>query len=216
MKRFKVSFIIAAVFLFSSALLSQQLFEGKVVYKMAGDEGEAEMTYFVKEGKMRIEVAGEGGGSMIFDSKNKTMLVMMPDEKMYMEMPMKMGEMMDEESDDAVGDFKKTGQKKEILGYACEKWIYKDDESEVESWVTKELGTFVFFSDPMEKGKNSSIWQSQLESEGFFPMELIVKDNSGDVESTMVVTSVEKKSLDDDMFMPPDDYQKLEMPGMFK
>lgn len=216
MNKNKVLLTVLLTFIIASVSFSQKPFEGRVEYKLTGDDNEStKMSYFIKEGKMKIDVAGEdeGSGSMIFDTKNKKMLILMPEEKMYMEMSTQMMESKMEESDIKDSDMKRTGEKRDILGYTCEKWVYKDDDNIVESWITNELGTFMFISDPMGR-KQRPRWQSELESEGFFPMEVVVKDESGEIESTMTVTAVEKKSLDKSMFEPPKGYQKFSMPGM--
>jgi hypothetical protein len=207
--RFILTILLSALFPF---LLSAQVFEGKVVYKMIQDDETINMNYFVKEGKIKIDVQGENEGSMIFDSKDNTMLIMMPAQKMYMQMNMNMNSEEIENAKEKENKFRKTGEKKEILGYTCEKWIYKDDESEVESWLTKELGSFIFLSNPQQGSKPA--WQSRMESQGYFPIMVITKDDNGKITSHMEVTSVEKQSLSNDMFVPPSDYQKISIPGM--
>lgn len=216
MNKNRILLTVLFTLIIASVSFSQKPFEGRVEYKITGDDNEStRMSYFIKEGKMKIDVAGEeeNSGSMIFDSRNKKMLILMPEEKMYMEMSTSMMDSKTEESDAKDSEMKRTGQKKDILGYTCEKWVYKDDDNTVESWITNELGTFMFISDPMQ-GKKRPRWQSELESEGYFPMEVVVKDESGKTESTMTVTAVEKKSLDNSMFQPPKGYQKFSMPGM--
>jgi len=217
MNKINLFLIVLIGFFITSSAFPQNQFEGRVEYKMtSGDDDEStQMSYFVKEGKMKIDVKGdeEGSGSMIFDSKKQKMLILMPEEKMYMEMSMQMMAGDTEEEDAKDFEFRKTGEKKEILGYTCEKWVYKDEDNQVDSWLTDELGSFIFFSGPMESSKKAR-WQSELESDGYFPMELIVKDLSGNVDSKMIVTAVEKKSLDSSMFEAPAGYQKLQMPGM--
>jgi len=213
MKSLKISLSIFILCLISTVTFPQNAFEGKVEYKMTNDDETTSMTYFVKDENIKIDVAGEEKASMIFNIKDNTMLMIMPEEKMYMEMKFdaaadKMDEMKEKEN-----NYKKTGEKKEILGYTCEKWIFKDDDGEVETWLTKELGSFMFFSDPMGGEKTKPEWQSKLESAGYFPMEFTTRDDSGDIETHMEVTSVEKKSLSSDMFKPPAGYQKFEMPG---
>jgi hypothetical protein len=195
----------------SSSALPQEAFEGMVKFKISDDSQSMDMNYFVKDGKIKVDVEGEKNSSIIFDNKKQSMLIVMPEEKMYMDMPFKTDASV--ESDEQKGEFKKTGEKNHTPGYTCEKWIYKDEENEVESWLTKELGSFVFFSNPMEK-KEKTAWESKFESEGFFPLLLIAKDDNGKVQTNMEVTSVEKRSLSNDMFTPPADYQKISIPGM--
>jgi hypothetical protein len=199
------------VLLFSVSALSQEAFEGKVKFRINDDSQSMDMNYFVKDGKIKVDVEGESNSSIIFNSQSQSMLIVMPEEKMYMDMPIKPD--VSANRNDQKGDFKKTNEKKDILGYSTEKWVYKDDENEVESWLTKELGSFVFFSNAMEK-REKTAWEKKFESEGYFPLLMVVKDNKGKVTSSMEVISVEKQSLSSDMFSPPAGYQKISIPGM--
>jgi hypothetical protein len=215
MIRHTISFAVLLVLFLTPVIISQDSFEGMVKYKITADGETVDMNYFVKGDKIKMDMEGESNVSVIFSNKDKVMLMIMPDQKMYMEMPIRMeaGGPVESESDIDESDFVKTGEKKEIAGYTCEKWLYNDDESEVESWLTKELGSFIFFGNPMEQDKKPE-WQSQLETEGYFPVLVIVKDSKGKVESRMEVIEVEEKSLNDNLFMPPAGYEKLSMPGI--
>jgi hypothetical protein len=195
--------------------LPQEVFEGKVDYKISDGSESTILSYFVKDGKMKIDVSAEQNASMIYNSKNKTMLVIMPEQKMYMEMPIDLHKDMDgeegsKESKEIDGEFTQTGEKKDILGYTCEKWVYSDNTNQIEAWLTQELGSFMFFTNPME-GEVPE-WQTRLEKGGYFPMDVIVKESAGGSDTRMQVIAVEKTSLNDDMFAPPAGYQKLDMP----
>ena len=83
----------------------------------------------------------------------------------------------------------------------------------MEAWVTKDIGNFMFFESPMG-GDDMPEWYSEFSGVGFFPILVIEKDDSGEEESRWEVTSVEEKPLSDDLFTPPSDYEKFEMPSM--
>jgi hypothetical protein len=211
MKRYIFSLTFLLVLILSASVLPQDVFEGKVKFNINSDGQSTDMTYFIKDGKIKIDVEAESKSSIIYDTKKQTMLIIMPEQKMYMDMPVTPAE--ESEADEKKGEFKKTGEKKDILGYASEKWVYKDEENNIESWLTKEIGSFVFFSNPMEKSEKTD-WQTKLHAEGYFPLLMIVKDDKGKVTTNMEVISVEKQSLSSDMFTPPAGYQKISIPGM--
>lgn len=195
------------IFSFSYA----QPFEGKISMKVFSDES-MDMDYLVKGDNIRIEIKENDGGyqgSFIYNGSDNKMLIIMPEQKMYMEIPL--GDMYD--SDDYEGteedvDINVTGETKMINGYNCEKWIIKNEDEEVEVWMAKGLGGFFMFQNPMDHSPKSA-WQSKLKAGNYFPMQVV--ENK---KVVMEVTSVDKKALKDDLFTVPKDFQKFEMPGM--
>ncbi len=207
---------------FQTSTFSQTKFEGKIVMKMTdGDNTPSTIEYYVKDNKMRVEGQEEGmRGAMVIDYQNKKMMIIMPEQKMYIEYPF--GSAMDKEQTSQTaekkeeGNFKMTGETKVILGYKSEKIIYTDkDGTQDEAWITKGLGRNLLMGDPM-KDKNQPEWQKKLVSEGFLPMIVITKDSDGKIKSKLEVISIEKRSLDGSLFTHPADYKKMEMPSMNK
>ncbi len=218
--------VLLSVFTVPFVAFSQTDFEGKVTMKMQGEDNEPHtINYYVKENKIRFEADNQGQqGTMIWDGKNNKMTVIVPQQKMYMELPMnnmlkketEMGTENNQPSHKINGDFEKTDETKEINGYKTEKWTYKDNSGITEAWMTKDLGAFIFFNNPMARSSNQPTWQKEIENAGYFPMMVIHKDENGNITSKMEVTSVEKKSLDNSMFEAPSDYKKMNMPMMNK
>ena len=218
-------FLITTLLIVSSFMNSfaQEKFEGKVVMNVKSGDKDTDVNFLVKGSKTIIQVTNEEKANMIMDSKEKKMIILMPEQKMYMEMDMnmmkglasKMGKSdQTEKSDKMAGDFKMTGETKNINGYECEKWVYSgEDGDKTEAWMTKELGNFMGFSNPMMNDEATS-WQKKIEGQGYFPMLAIHYDDSGEAESSMEVKSVEKKSLDASMFEVPAGYKKFSMPMM--
>lgn len=194
---------------FSSA---QTAFEGKVKFQISENGNKHVMDYFVKGSKFRIDAKEmDEAGTMIFDSKAKKMLIIMPQQKMYMEMPLDLsGEDSYFDDESYKGKISRTGDKKVINGYECEKWIVEDGKTKAESWVTNELGGFMFFGNPMDGGSD---WKSKLSGENFFPM-LVNVYEGGKLVNTMEVLEIQKQSLDNSMFSAPAGFQKFEMPSM--
>jgi hypothetical protein len=202
--------------LFMQENLFSQAFEGKINIKLVNDEEVSTMDYLVKGNKIRMEMKseeGEGEAVMITDMQDLKMIILMAEEKMYMEYPIK--EAIEEQKDDIqseMGKIRLTDETKTINGFNCQKLDYEDDKN-IESWITKDIGTLMLYENPMG-GNEMPEWYSDFADEGFFPILVIEKDDSGEEESRWEVTSVEKKSLSDDLFIPPAGYQKMEIPMM--
>lgn len=208
--------LIFALLIFTGFISAQESFEGKVKFKVTTDDNSQTIDYFVKDGSFKMEVPGESQGSVIM--KKGKMLILMPEQKMYMESPINLDEHFEknmEESKinpDNIENYK-TGKTKEILGHEAEQYVYSDDENEVEVWVAKDLGGLNFFTNPM--GKQSE-WQKKLNEISYFPLLMISKNKKGEEVSRFEVVDLEEKSLSDDMFEAPSDYKKMDMMGMPK
>lgn len=85
---------------------------------------------------------------------------------------------------------KKTGRTKKIAGYKCEEFVYSDDQSESNIWITKDLTmkTNDFFS---------TIFKTNLYSHGMpwgYMMEATTVDKINGEKSIMQVTKVDNNS----------------------
>jgi frataxin-like iron-binding protein CyaY len=211
-KNLSALLIIVFSFAFQYLLIAQSQFEGKLKIQVTEEGKKHTMDYFVKGDKFRLEVKDMGEtGAMIFDSKAMKMTIVMPQQKMYMEMPL---DGIDTESyfDESTSKakIKKTGESKTINGYKCEKWIIEDEGLNTEAWITTELGGFLFSGNPMAGG--GSDWTSKLSAQSFFPMLAKVYE-SGKHLNTFEVLEVNKQKLDNSLFSAPSGYQKFEMPS---
>ncbi|GBD86228.1 hypothetical protein BMS3Abin03_00138 [bacterium BMS3Abin03] len=206
-------------FLFLSLLyipfsFSQTNFEGKIVFQVNDEGVNQQMSYLVKGSKFRIEPEGtQGQGIMLFDNDTRMMTILMPSQKMYMEIPMD-NEAMNNNDEDETEYFVKTRESKEINGYTCDKFEFKDKDGEGVAWMTKELGGFLFFNDP--KGNQESGWQKAITEEGYFPMEVYQKDASGSEKLIFKIVELKPMSLDKTLFIVPAGFKKLDMSGMMK
>lgn len=205
--------------LVNTTTFAQDSFSGEVKMKISDADGKAfDMNYLVKENFIRFgtEMPGQSVG-IIFNASKNNMLMIMEDQKMYMEFPLDMmyeNSGMDESKSESNGKFFATGETKKIIGYTCEKWVYESDENIAETWMTKEIGKFKFFEGGFGKMQKVEEWQSSIEKSGFFPMLVINRDKSGKELNKMEVTSIDKKTLDDKLFTVPAGYQKFNMPNM--
>jgi hypothetical protein len=193
----------------SEKTLGQSSFEGKVVFDVEQKEERQVMDYYAKDKKFKMEMPDKGG-SVLFDSPNFKMYIIMDEEKMYMEtlmMPMSAG--------GGGGSISKTGETKNILGYYCEKFLFQQKDKNGVAWMTKELGAFMFF---MESQKEMPGWQSEILDAGYFPLHVTEYDNDGNVAGVFNVKEVTPMKLSSDLFAVPSSYKKFDLmnPGGFE
>jgi hypothetical protein len=200
------------LFFFGASVFAQTGFEGKVALRITGDET-ADIDYFIKGKNIRMEMEAKGNKAVIlYDFKDQKTIMLMPGQNMYMEF--NANQFMtenDKKNDDKADNIKRTGETKEINGYKCEKWIYKDDDGLVEAWMTDKLGNFYMMMNPMDKDAQNK-WQQKLQG-NYFPMRVDVIED-GEKKSSMEVLSVNEMSLKEDLFKVPPGYQKFSMPNM--
>jgi hypothetical protein len=208
-----------ATILLAPAVLVAASFEGKVNFTMSAPKGKPqEMHYSIKGDKVRIEMPGQKGmGGMILDTAKKEMITMMDSEKMYMVMAIPDVAEAKAGKDDDV-KLEKTGEKEKILGYTAEKYISTHKNEKTEMWLAEGLGTFMAMAGGNGMGKKAApkSWERALAGKELFPMRVVGFDKSGKESFRMETTAINKQSLPDSLFVPPADYQKLDMGGMMK
>src|SRR5690606_6628102 len=123
--------------------------------------------------------------SMIMDLGKQEMMILMPEQKMYMVQRL---DGLTAAADDAVSDdftFEKTGESEKILGYDCVKYVSKAKDFTSDIWVTEELGRFVGLgnsANPMGGKKKSgatAAWEKALAGKNFFPLRVVSRDAKG-------------------------------------
>ncbi|HSD64965.1 MAG TPA: DUF4412 domain-containing protein [Ignavibacteriaceae bacterium] len=202
----------AAALVLNGKIYAQENFEGKVTFNIFDNENaEAHsMDYFMKDGKIRFDAKEkEGMGAFIMDPASKQIMIIMPEQKMYLQMQIpetKLDSKAAHEMDK--GEFSKTGDTKEILGYKAEKWVFKNDTDQGEAWMTRDLGAFVWFNNPMMREDSKPQWMKDLNEGGYFP--LMVTENG---KKVFEVTNIQKSSVDASLFEIPAGYKKMEMPS---
>jgi hypothetical protein len=247
--------LLAAVLLIP-ATLSAAAFEGTITTKMTTPEMKPTdqpvvITYSIKEGYYRMDpqiTATDKKGTttsmsvaFIMDLKNQQMLIMMPQQKMYMVRAIPQpdanvnstpGANPDTPKKEVTGtsDYtvERTGQKESILGYSAEKYVIKSKSKDgtTEIWATDQLGSYMSAGaggNPMGgRGRSSSssappqAWESVLNGKGFFPLRIVALDKNGKETMRTETTAIDKKSLSAADFAPPADYQKFDVGNMMK
>jgi hypothetical protein len=215
--------------------LTAETFEGKVSMTMTSQSsgnGSQTLNMSIKEGFMRMDMtASKGAGSMIMDLKNQRMIMLMPAKKMYMIQPIPQPGATPQAggypqpgaaSRGAAPTLEDTGVKETILGYVCTKYTATGAQGTAQIWVTDQLGAFngLFHGGgPGQRAQAPQAWESALKGKAFFPMRVVSNDNGK--QFRMEVISVEKTSLPDSLFAPPEGWQDIgammggAMPGGF-
>ncbi len=212
----KIMIALSFLLFFNSSLsIAQDKFEGKVTFEVSDEGQNQQISYFVKGNKFLIQPeSGEaaGQGSMIYDGDKKAMIIIMTEQKMYMEMPIDATDEISKSESVGPDYFVKTGNSQNVMGYSCDEFEFKDEDRKGLALMTKELGSFLFMDNP--EGGGNSQWQKEIMNEGYFPMLVKEENSSGELETVFKVIDLELMKLDDKMFSAPPGYKKFDMPNM--
>lgn len=216
----------------ANALVAADAFEGKVSLAITTEKGRTQtLNYSMKGQKLRMDIETEGKAmANIMDMEKLEMLVLMPEQQMYMVMPIKKPvEQAMAKQGESTADIEVTGKTDTILGYKCEQLLVKDKGTVTEMWVASGLGTFMgmgsggggggLFGGRKGSGPAAAKWEEALKGKSGFPLRVISRDAKGKESYKMEATKIEPGSLPDSLFMPPAGYNKFQMPdfgGMFK
>ncbi|MBL9218579.1 MAG: DUF4412 domain-containing protein [Opitutaceae bacterium] len=201
-------------------------FEGKVSLAITANKGRPmNLDYSLKGQKVRMDMQAEGNQvASIMDMAKLEMLMLMPDQQMYMVMPIKQPvEQAMAKQGESTADIEVTGKTDTILGYKCSQILVKDKGTVTEMWVAEGLGMFMGLGGggPMgggmmggRKSANAAKWEEALKGKGGFPLRVITRDAKGKDTFKMEATKIEPGALPDSHFSPPAGYQKFEMPNL--
>jgi hypothetical protein len=202
MQPLRRAFAIACV---PAALSAQAKFEGSITARMSAAAGNADVTYFVKGDQFRMDIAGPRGGGMYIlrdQSKNTTYMVM-PQQRMYMDMP---APSLAETTPEAKNpNIKMTGRKETVAGIECEHVEITSDGSQYDACVAHGLGMFPMVNNPMGRGRGEPPPAWQKLGRDAFPLKV---QRAGE-QITFEVTKIERKSLDASLFAVPDGFQSM-------
>ncbi len=183
-------------------------FEGKIVFNITTSKTPEpqKMSYYLKDNSVRMEVSQMPGYMLVKDS---LLTVVMPVQKIYMQMSLKENKNVSSSPDDFLKDTKPkpTGRTKEILGYKCEEYVVQDSNGTVTVWGTEEFTKFPGFD-----GSGEDALAKALDKENFFPM--LIDGNQQGVKIRMEVIEIKEEKLNDNLFKIPERYNKVEIPGM--
>ena len=207
--------------------LHAEMFEGKVTMKVTSSsskDGSQTIDMSMKEGFMRTDIASQRGtAAAIIDYKNQQMIVLMPQQKMYMVRPLPRRQPLPPRQMRPSSRLRlqariwtETGVTETILGYTCTKWTHTSAQGTSEIWVTDQLGTFGGLphgGGPGAPQQAPQAWESALKGKNFFPLR-VVTSTGGKEKFRLEVTSVEKTSLPDSDFAAPAGWRKFDLGAM--
>jgi hypothetical protein len=183
-----------------------QGFEGVVTFQTP--EGH-NLRYYAGHSKVRMEMSAQGHDmTMLIDPATRVMDMVMPQQQMYMEMP------LSHLNVDSIAESKhakatKTGKTDVVAGHPCEYWKVQGENGETaDVCLASDLGTFFAFRNPMQRGA-APAWEG-LGGENRFPLKVLANKN-GKVETVLEATSIEQKKLDPSLFSIPSSYHKMQM-----
>lgn len=213
--------------LLASAAVVAAPFEGKVKFTMTTEGKGQDVQYSIKGDKFRIDMpALKGMGGSIIDLGKKEMTMIMPEQQMYMTTSMAEGK--DGQPAKPADDVKieKTSQTEKILGYLATKYLATSKDSTTEMWLAEGLGMFAAVPNAGSGGGGlfgrkkaaapSASWESALAGKELFPLRIVSKDKKGKESFRMEATAVDKTTVPDSVFLPPEGYQKFDMAAMMK
>lgn len=152
--------LLLSLLVFVAPVLSAATFEGKVSFKItSGRSKPQDINYLIKGAMLRFEVGGQKEmGGMIVDVAKKKTIMIMDEQRMYMEMDMT--DVAAQAANTAADDVKleKTGETAKILGYDAVKYISTHEGRKTDLWLAEGLGAFMSMPDgnPMGGGRGKS------------------------------------------------------------
>jgi len=203
----KISLFAALVF-FTQLLFAQ--FEGVINFEKIKSET-TKYTYYVKGKKVRIDEYGSDGkikGTELIDLDKGTVWALSHDRKLYMDGTPKRVHAASNPK------LNKTSNKKTVHGYECTEWLAKsvDEGTEISYWVGGDK--FDFFVPLLKtlnrKDRLSKYYVETANDSKGFPFVGTEKAMDGSVRTTLKVTSIEEKAIEDSLFEVPNDFVKFE------
>jgi hypothetical protein len=183
-----------------ATLFAQSRFEGTITARM----GTSDATFSMKGDQFRMDMQGRGMGMyMLRDMSKNTTYVVMPTQKMYMEM----SQAMIESQGHKTPEIKWTGKTETVAGQQCEHVLITGDDGTWDVCAAKGMGTFPMVNSQLGRSRAAMATWQQL-GHDVFPLKVT---KPGSSETEYEVTKIEKKSLDAAMFALPDGFTKMEM-----
>jgi len=209
------------------------------VSSKSNDNPEVQFTklYFLDDNVRTETISGNfKKESAIIKAKEKKIIVIMDEEKQYMELDFNTIKQMtdaiskmnpnakneEEKREKPKSNIKKTGKSQVILGYKCDEYILEEENTNSTVYICQNFTSFwKIFTDiaksfEMNNKKDINDWYFSLLGEGGFPFKEIEKNKNGDLVFEMEITKIDKSKPSALLFTPPKDYKKVSLEDMFK
>ncbi len=190
--------------------LSAQDFAGIITIKETHRANVVKKKIYVKGDKVRLETYLPNDdnalkGVKLIDLKSGEVTALIPARKLYLPMP--------DRSHNRPLEVKveKTNEKKAILGKDCHKTLVKSEQRKVQISFWIHDGNYTFYAPMMKvvrKNNNVSKFFGKLEAKGSGSMPLLIEESrlDGTAVSKTEVTEIKEETIDDSMFVVPEDY----------
>jgi len=189
-------------------------FEGEItMHTTIAGGSEQDMTVEAKGGKLRFDLVGAGGPThAVYDPALSKVQFFLDPEKKYMDLDFALPSAAPN-TDPATSQLAKSGKRKKVAGYECEE-VSVTDAAGKRADVCIAQGIAYFDPNGLRPGvqKAETPMAREFRLHKSFPLESIEHSADGKEVSRMVVTHIEKKKLDDELFTIPSDYTKIALP----
>lgn len=204
-------FILSLALLGSFSAAQAQGFEGILEFTKTTGPVVTNYKYFVKGDHIRIEeisARGDVQGIMLVDTRDRTVIALSPERKLYMDVPnMRLPKEVETE-------IKKTGEMKDMAGYKCEKWVVKSPREDrvITYWVANdEFNFFVPLLETLNRKDEQAVFFLEIkDAKGVFPLLGVENKMDGAEVSKLEVTKVIKGAQKPTMFEIPAGFNKFE------
>ncbi len=185
-------------------------FEGSILLVKESCYDTAFYTYYVSDGKIRIEKFNSKKllqNVYIINTSNEEVYVVDPAKKLYTRLKRK----SQETNNESQYTILKSSNFKLINGTKCFQWRVKNKEknTEISYWVTQ--NNFDFFEKMVRVLNQTELsWEffNQIpQSQGFFPMLSVERNLVRDEKNRTSVLQIDRKAIDSAMFRIPSDYK---------
>jgi hypothetical protein len=218
MQRAKLCLAAACLLATASSRLAAQGFDGVMQFVSYEDHPDHPdtMTQITKGSRIRFEGLGKGGGAMIMNGANR--IVILPEQKQYMELPSDLGSKeAATESAKHHGLAVKTGKTEKVAGITCDDWHYKGTDSdgkpeEGDACVAQGAGLMI---NRFAGGMSAHVFDAggQAFNDAINKGGGILKVTSNG-KVVLVAVKAQATSVPDAMFAPPAGYTKMDMSQM--
>jgi hypothetical protein len=176
-------------------------FEGEVDYLVTTPGSpESTVSYYIKEGKVRIEMDGKDGIAYVYDTKLNRIFSINPKEKTYTLTSLTPATTLGKFE----GKVSRSGKTDTLLGRKCEAFVYENQYGKSEMWGDDVL--YETMVKATQSAKTTVDFLTAIKSSGHFTLKTVSYDPMGAPTMTMTASKIEKKSLDDSLFQPPAGY----------
>lgn len=195
-------------------------FEGVIQYEIPAEVtsklSSRALTYMARGNEGRVEFQMENGRKMsvLVDSKQQKVTMLMDQAQSYMEFPLdKVGE-EGKQSQRGQPELQKTRRTDRVAGKNCQIWRVEDEGKTIDMCIANGMGNFLLPGTeiPVSMGplkiKKRPEWFQEAMQRGFMPLKVTVDEN-GNKRTVLIAKSIQEKSLPSSLFSVPSDYQNM-------